>query len=695
LTNRPKLDQRFFEIIDYKMQFAIEHDQKLANDLSYLNSIMTNLRLRDNMVPLYIPSQEELESLGILEELRKQQEQKSREEEAISNQEEELKKPEEELVIYKYEREMQYILLAYFLIKADSINEIAVLIHNYNDLMDDNFFESLDEIFYNTKNLNKREIIAKLVYLNKIFIYSGLRKKESPLNPYLTEELSETPDMEELSEEDIKSAHLSDTGMETKEIFIKELATKEEKAEEIFIKEYVPGILSQDEIQSRIQLFYSDLLSYYHEHDDNLISKEHDYLMEKNYRKISAEELKGIEQHSPPEIPAPYKEEVIAETVTERQIPQEEEYERDIPHEEEYEEEPKQSTYYETILENYLLMAIDKGASNLHLTVNSPPVMRIYKEIQKLELPIITSDFTQYFVDNMLTETQRRSFLYNKNLEMTYEFIRNEKNYRFKVNIYEHLNGINANFWFIPPVIPSLKDLNLPDIISSLIYYKSGLIIIASPSKGGKSTTLNAILNLINEERSSHIITIENPIEYIHHYKKSIIRQRQIGIHSETFKGALNFSIKENPDIIVIGDCNDYDTVYRALLASETGKLVFITVTATDSISAINTILNLFSDEEEIKDMFSAELKAIVSQHLLPGLNKDCIIPAVEILLGCERLSELIKNNMLFEIYNLINDNSKAGMISLDNYLLNLYKGNLISRETALELAQDQPRFIQ
>jgi twitching motility protein PilT len=118
--------------------------------------------------------------------------------------------------------------------------------------------------------------------------------------------------------------------------------------------------------------------------------------------------------------------------------------------------------YWKTIL----LMAIDKEQSNLHLTVNSPPVMRIYKEIQKLELPIITSDFTQYFVDNMLTETQRRSFLYNKNLEMTYEFIRNEKNYRFKVNIYEHLNGINANFWFIPPVIPSLKDLNLPDIIS-------------------------------------------------------------------------------------------------------------------------------------------------------------------------------------------------------------------------------------
>ncbi|MEQ8221870.1 MAG: ATPase, T2SS/T4P/T4SS family, partial [Candidatus Eremiobacterota bacterium] len=695
LTNRPKLDQRFFEIIDYKMQFAIDHDQKLANDLSYLNSIMTNLRLRDNMVPLYIPSQEELESLGILEELRKQQEQKSREEEAISTQEEELEKPEEELVIYKYEREMQYILLAYFLIKADSINEIAVLIHNYNDLMDDNFFESLDDIFYNTKNLNKREIIAKLVYLNKIFIYSGLRKKESPLNPYLTEDLSETPDMEELSEEDIKAVHLSDTGMETKEISIKEPATKEEKAEEIFIKEYVPGGLSQDEIQFRIQLAYGDLLSYYHEHDDNLISKEHDYLMEKTYRKISAEELKESPQPSPPEIPAPYKEEVIAETVPERDIPQEEEYERDIPQEEEYEEEPKQSTYYETILENYLLMAIDKGASNLHLTVNSPPVMRIYKGIQKLELPIITSDFTQYFVDNMLTETQRRSFLYNKNLEMTYEFIRNEKSYRFKVNIYEHLNGINANFWFIPPVIPSLKDLNLPDIISSLIYYKSGLIIIASPSKGGKSTTLNALLNLINEERSSHIITIENPIEYIHHYKKSIIRQRQIGIHSETFKGALNFSIKENPDIIVIGDCNDYDTAYRALLAAETGKLVFITVTATDSISAINTILNLFSDEEEIKDMFSAELKAIVSQHLLPGVNKDCIIPAVEILLGCERLSEIIKNDMFFEIYNLINDNSKAGMISLDNSLLNLYKGNLISRETALELAQDQPRFLQ
>ncbi|MEQ8171812.1 MAG: ATPase, T2SS/T4P/T4SS family, partial [Candidatus Eremiobacterota bacterium] len=698
LTNRPKLDQRFFEIIDYKMQFAIENDQKLANDLSYLNSIMTNLRLRDNMVPPYVPSQEELETLGILEELRKQQEQPLQKEEAISQQEEEFKKPEEELLIDKYEREIQYILLAYFLIRAASINEIAVLIHNYNDLLDDKFFENLDEIFYNTKNSNKKEIIAKLIYLNKIFIYSGLKKKESPLNPYLTEDLSGSPDMEEISEEDIMAAHLSDTGMETKEISIKEPDTKDKKnytpgiedraVGEIFIKEYVPGGFTHEEIQSRIQIACGDVLadSYYYEPDDRLISKEHDYLMEKNYRKPSTEELQESTPPASSEVPAPYKEEPVTEAVSEIDLPGE--------GEEKQKEEPKQITYYETILENYLLMAIDKGASNLHLTVNSPPVMRIYKEIQKMELPIITSDFTQYFVDNMLTETQRRAFLYNKNLEMTYEFIKNEKNYRFKVNIYEHLNGINANFWFIPPVIPSLKELNLPDIISSLIYYKSGLIIIASPSKGGKSTTLNSLLNIINEERSSHIITIENPIEYIHHYKKSIIRQKQIGIHSETFKGALNFSIKENPDIIVIGDCNDYDTLYRALLAAETGKLVFITVTATDSISAINTILNLFSDEEEIKDMFSAELKAIVSQHLLPGLNKDCIIPAVEILLGCERLSDIIKNDMLFEIYNLINDNSKAGMISLDNSLLNLYKGNLISRETALELAQDQTRFL-
>jgi len=383
------------------------------------------------------------------------------------------------------------------------------------------------------------------------------------------------------------------------------------------------------------------------------------------------------------DVPAPYQEERTDEPVSA------------ISTEEEYEQETKHSTYYETILENYLLMAIAQGASNLHLTVNSPPVMRIYKEIQKLELPIITADFTQYFLDNMLAENQRRSFLYNKNLEMIYEFTRNEKKYRFKVNIYEHLNGINTNFWFIPPVIPSLKDLNLPDIISSLIYYKSGLIVIASPSKGGKSTTLNALLNQINEERSSHIITVENPIEYIHHYKKSIIRQRQIGIHSETFKGALNFSIKENPDIIVIGDCNDSDTAYRALIAAETGKLVFITVTATDSISAINAILNLFSDEEEIKDIFASELKAVVSQHLLPGVNKDRIIPAVEILLGCEQLSEIIRNDMYFEIYNLINNNSKSGMISLDNSLLNLYKGNLISRETALELTQEPARFIQ
>jgi len=417
-------------------------------------------------------------------------------------------------------------------------------------------------------------------------------------------------------------------------------------------------------------------------YDISVLVKEYDYIIEETYRKKIKVEPVLEKAITLPVLKEEVKKEVKPEV---EKIPPMEITE---PPEEEGED-------YKTLLEDILLAAIDKKAYNIHFIVNFPPLIRLHKNLQKLDFPGITSDFTQYFIDNMLDENQLHSFLYNKNLDMVYQFSRDGKPYRFKVNLYEHLLGINANFWLLSPRMLDLKKLNLPDFLPSLIYYKSGLVIIGGPAKSGKTTTLNALLNLINETRSLHIISIEHIIEYVHLHKKSLIKQRQIGLHSETFKSALNFAIRDNPDVIVVGELTDADIMYWSLLAAEAGKLVLTTLPATDSINVINSIIDIFPGERqnEIKFILARSLKAIVSQRLLRSLNKDCLVPAVEILSGCDRLTEIIKEGNLFEINELINNDSYPGMCSLDTSLLNLYKTGKISLETALEFAVDITRF--
>jgi len=348
-------------------------------------------------------------------------------------------------------------------------------------------------------------------------------------------------------------------------------------------------------------------------------------------------------------------------------------------------------------LEGYLFAAIEKKASNLHLILDFPPAIRLYGELQKLDFPPVSREFMNNLVNAILDEKQLSRFLYDKNIDMFYQFYRDEQIYSFKVNIYEHLGGWNANFYFVPNEIPAIEDLHLPDIINSFAFLKSGLVIFAGPSRCGKTTTLNSLLKYINTNRSARIVTVENPIEYVHISDWSLVSQRQIGLHSETLKSAVDFAVRENPDIIVIGEISEPDIMYSAMRVAETGKLVFTTMTASSASTVIRTILDYFPEKKknQIKEMLSEVIRGICTQHLLQGMNKKCMIPAVEVLLGCKKLMETIKKENLEELAQLMKNSSRSGMRSLDYSLNELYENNVISHETALSLAQDFKTFTR
>jgi twitching motility protein PilT len=283
--------------------------------------------------------------------------------------------------------------------------------------------------------------------------------------------------------------------------------------------------------------------------------------------------------------------------------------------------------------------------------------------------------------------------LNNKILRKIYAFSGNGRNYRCKLVLKEHLDEFAIKFFFIPSEVPLLEKLNMPDILPELIDYTSGLIVISSPARNGKTTTLHSLVNLMNHKKSLHIITIEPVIEYMHKNKNSFIVQRESG---SNMKGNLfDISLKSGPDVIVIDELDSFESISFALSAAESGKLVLAAMSGTNSGSVISSIIENtpFEMRHRIKDMMSEMLRAIVSQNLLVSGKKNFMIPATEILFSCKKLSAIIKEENLYEIPALIDTASNIGMQSLDKSLLSLYKENIISRQTVLDMIQDIRMF--
>lgn len=333
-----------------------------------------------------------------------------------------------------------------------------------------------------------------------------------------------------------------------------------------------------------------------------------------------------------------------------------------------------------------LKYTIERNASDLHIVPHYYPAIRINGELIQLKtLNILTPDQTQKLLLSILHEEQKENLMINKELDVSYSI----DSHRFRVNVYFSKGAMSGSFRVIPRKIKTIEELELPTLLHQFTDLKQAFILVTGPTGEGKSTTLAAIINEINEKYSRHILTIEDPIEYIYPESKSIISQREIGYDTHAWTIALRSALREDPDSVLIGEMRDYETIQTALTIAETGHLVFSTIHTNSAAQTIDRIIDVFPSHQQnqIRIQLSLVLKAIVSQRLVPNITNEKRVPACEILINNSAISSIIRDGKTHLIDNVIQTSSSEGMILLETYLYNLYTQGKISKETALTYA--------
>ncbi len=324
------------------------------------------------------------------------------------------------------------------------------------------------------------------------------------------------------------------------------------------------------------------------------------------------------------------------------------------------------------------------NASDLHLVMNSEPQVRIDGRLVPLNLPKLTGQEVQEICYSLLTEKQKKEF--EENLELDFAF--NVPNIgRFRANYYRTLDNVAAAFRIIPSQIPSIDDLGLPEIFKTIIQREKGLILVTGPTGSGKSTTLAAMLNEINEKEHKHIITVEDPVEFIHQNKKSLFSHRELGLDTKSYANALKYALREDPDVILIGEMRDQETIQAALTAAETGHLVFGTLHTNSAPGTINRIIDVFpgDSQPQIRAQLSTSLVAVISQALVPKIGGGRIA-VHEILINNPAVANLIRENKIHQIYSQMQLNQQqTGMQTQTKVLQKLLLSRIIDKSTALK----------
>lgn len=341
-----------------------------------------------------------------------------------------------------------------------------------------------------------------------------------------------------------------------------------------------------------------------------------------------------------------------------------------------------------------LKVMVANKASDLHMNSNERPAIRVYGDLKFLDMgPIKEETITELIYPLMLPE--HISCLGEKGYV---DFVYEEINLgRFRVNLYKHIMGIGAAFRYVPKNIPKIEELNLPHVVKNIPKYRKGLVLITGATGSGKSTTLASIINEINLTHKKHIITIEDPLEFVHVNEKSRITHREIGEHANNFSGAIISALRADPDVLVIGEMRDMETISQALIAAETGVLVMATLHTNSASKAIERIINVFPAEHQgqIRIILSEVLCAVISQQLIKRTDKKGRVPAVEVLLSCPGLSNLIREGKSFYVNSMIQTGREFGMQSMDYELFKLYKEGAISLMEAKSCAFDLKYFEQ
>lgn len=338
-------------------------------------------------------------------------------------------------------------------------------------------------------------------------------------------------------------------------------------------------------------------------------------------------------------------------------------------------------------LQEILKIATEKMASDVHLAVNSHPLMRLNGNLVPLEDKILQVEDMEKAVHEILSESEKKSLFLQGEVDFSYA----DESGRYRVNIFKERMGYAAAFRIVGARIPSFMDLGLPPVLESFTKLRNGLILVTGPTGSGKSTTLAAMIDKINEEHHGHIITLEDPVEYIHHHKKSLINQREIHRDSQGFGQALRATLRQDPDVILVGEMRDLDTISTAITAAETGHLVLSTLHTSSAAQTVDRIIDVFPPHQQaqVRVQLSMVLEGVVSQKLLPKADGNSRVAAFEIMTGTTAVRSLIREGKAHMLQTQIQTGASFGMVSMDSYILNLYREKVITREAAISYAQD------
>ncbi|MBN2056877.1 PilT/PilU family type 4a pilus ATPase [bacterium] len=348
-------------------------------------------------------------------------------------------------------------------------------------------------------------------------------------------------------------------------------------------------------------------------------------------------------------------------------------------------------------IDTFLKLVVEQRASDLHIMAGSPPIIRVNGDLFRIKFRSISTLDCEMLLDELVPRDMKKAYTHdNRELDFAYDL---QGLGRFRVNIYQHKDGLAAAFRLIPKEIKTLEELNLPDSIRRFAFFEKGLILVTGPTGSGKSTTLAAIIDIINRERSMHILTIEDPIEFVHERKRALISQRQIGRHTKDYASAMRAAGRSSADVILIGEMRDQETISMALTCSETGSLVFGTLHTTSAAKAVTRIVDSFpaDRQSQVRGMLSMSLRGVISQQLIKTIGGRGRTPVVEILIGTPALSNIIREGKIHMVTSYIetSDPKRTGMQSIDYSLMNLLEQNRITSQTAIAMARDRTRFEQ